>query len=741
MTTRDDPGLPEETPEQEAEFRRKINAVLDERARAREATTASLEGDMETYHGFKLKPVNALPGGVPVYEFADLPSIVPEDAVPISGSDPDAREWTSVIALSGVPTSDGRMLGADVGWRELPLTLMALLTTDEGHKGAFVAGRIDSIEQMPAAAAITAGLLSAPETPFPPDAVAYVGRGVFDDSWAGDEVMRLVASETLRGVSIDLAPEAVEVVEMPLAEGDTETTYLEIVTRGEIMGATVCPFPAFKEATIRVDSIGVESSEPVEEPVVASMRSRRPLRVVVAAAIVVNAPRVLAARDYSDGSMIAVHPTAEQCSALALEGGQPAGDLHCTLAFLPHPENVDFAKLNDVVAGVADAHDAIEGTVGGAGYFAAAPAAPPPAPEKPGTPDGDEVGDLAATPPAVADPETPADSEGEQGPGQGGDGNEEPLHPHVALVDAPGLSRMRSALCDAMDDAGIEYAQNHDFTPHITLGYEATPGVPAVAHGGQPVSFGHIAVHEGLNRTAHALRGRESMTASAAGLAPDAPPAEWFADPGLSEPTPLTITDEGRIYGHLATWGTCHVGLREACVQPPTSATDYALFHLGHVLAAEGDLVPVGTFTMDTGHAGLALGLRATQAHYDNTGTAVADVRVGEDETGIWFAGAIRPDLDARKVRALRAAQISGDWRPHEGSREFCAGLAVNVPGYPVVRPRTAVAASGQLLGLIAAGVDLAAPEATRSRVLELAERAHPGYLDERRDALAARVR
>src|SRR5699024_7344050 len=40
----------------------------------------------------------------------------------------------------------------------------------------------------------------------------------------------------------------------------------------------------------------------------------------------------------------------------------------------------------------------------------------------------------------------------------------------------------------------------------------------------------------------------ESITA---GAAPDSPPRGWFASPGLDEPTPITVTEDGRVFGHL----------------------------------------------------------------------------------------------------------------------------------------------------------------------------------------------
>ncbi len=734
-----------------------------------DATTASattLEGIMnDTWNGRALVATGAYTaGGVPVFELAgEVPGII--DGQKVMGM-PEARQWTAVLCLEGIPTGDGRLLTVgSIGWRDLPLTLMAMLQTDEGHDGAIVAGRIDEIERMPVAAAQTAGILPEREGGYPTDAIALVARGEFDRSWQGDEVMRLVGDKTLRGVSIDLATEDDEVVELEPEAGEDYGDMLYVVTSGKIMGATVCPFPAFAEASIMLEPLEtaetVEPTGAADEAIAAALATHGAERgywCQVNAPIILRRPVTAAARDYSSSAMIAVHPTPDQSSAMMLPGGQP--DHHVTLAFLPDTTGVDFAALNRLVGKVAAAHDTLEGTVGGAGYFGATPAPDAPA-EKPGDKPSDAEPDADADePPAktaaapakadepapVPDAETDADSEGEDGPAEPGDGATPMQHPHIALADVPGLSKMRAALCSAMDDAGVPYAQDHDFTPHVTLGYEAKPGTPAVHLAGQPLSFSHVVVHEGLNQTAHPLAGAEDakagVTASAAGLAPIHPPAAWFEDPALGELTPLTITDEGRIFGHLAPWGACHVGVTDACVQPPQSASGYALFHLGDVLCEAGELVPCGTLTLDTGHADLKLGSTAARMHYDHTGTGAADVRCGEDEHGIWFAGAIRPDLDASNVRKLRAARVSGDWRPVGGELELIAALSVNVPGFPIVRPRAAVAASGRVLALVAAGIDMRpSPLAERRRMLELAERARPGYLASRRRQLGELVR
>lgn len=170
---------------------------------------------------------------------------------------------------------------------------------------------------------------------------------------------------------------------------------------------------------------------------------------------------------------------------------------------------------------------------------------------------------------------------------------------------------------------------------------------------------------------------------TAAGIAIK-PPVEWFGDPELSQPTPITVSPDGRVKGHLALFGTCHIGFRE-CVTPPKGST-YAYFHTGEIEAADGELVAVGHLTFNTGHAALDASPAGAASHYDHTGTVAADVRVGEDEFGIWVSGALRPTLSDEQIREFRAAPLSGDWRKIAGRLELVAALAVNVPGFPVAR-------------------------------------------------------
>ena len=202
-----------------------------------------------------------------------------------------------------------------------------------------------------------------------------------------------------------------------------------------------------------------------------------------------------------------------------------------------------------------------------------------------------------------------------------------------------------------------------------------------------------------------------AVTASAVPL----PPLAWFTNPGFSELTPITITDDGRVFGHIAPWGTCHVGM-PGCVTAPFSQTEYAYFLTGGEKTSDGVTVPVGKLTVGGGHADPNAGFVAAAEHYDNVGTAVASVFAGEDEYGIWVAGMIVPGVSHESVTALQRSPISGDWRRIGGHLELVAAHAVNVPGFPVPRAKVKFAAGDQLS--LVASFSYKAPEAVEETIV-----------------------
>lgn len=389
--------------------------------------------------------------------------------VPGEGADPPENDlfWEGVIAVEGLVTSDGRyLMPGKIGHRDLPLSLMAQNITDDGHKGAFVAGKITEIRREKR-----------------PDlgegAIAIIGTGCFSSDEDGQRAQNWLKEEVLRHVSIDFAHEAVHALDKEtleiVAEEDLDFgTLLEggyvQGFEGKIMGATLCAFSAFEDATMEI-------------------------------------------------------------------------------------------------------------------------------------------------------------------------------------VDGPGRAIVASSF--AM---------------------------------------------------------RKVITASAAGLAPLAPPYEWFFKEEPDQPVPLTVTSEGQVFGHLALWDQCHRAMQSSCQLAPKSRSNYAYFHTGALTTDDGRKVNVGRITVgEGGHAPTTsyLGTEGAIEHYDKTGTVGAFVRATDGKHGIWLSGAVRSDCPSERVRDMEANPPSGDWREENYSLELCAALSVPVAGFPVPRYEAALVASGneeRIVSLVAAG-------------------------------------
>ncbi|MBM0227969.1 phage minor head protein, partial [Micromonospora sp. ATA51] len=190
-------------------------------------------------------------------------------------------------------------------------------------------------------------------------------------------------------------------------------------------------------------------------------------------------------------------------------------------------------------------------------------------------------------------------------------------------------------------------------------------------------------------------------TAAKRQVAPLYPPRAWFDDPGLTELTPITVTVDGRVFGHLAD-RDCHLSFLTGgqCVMPPDEG-GFDWFHRPEIQTAEGELVAVGHITASTGHADLSASAAAAVAHYDDTGTQVAVVRAGRDAHGTWVAGSLVPEATEDQVQLLRRSPLSGDWRWIGGARQLVAALCVNVGGFPVVRGRSS---GGRAYAMVASG-------------------------------------
>lgn len=281
---------------------------------------------------------------------------------------------------------------------------------------------------------------------------------------------------------------------------------------------------------------------------------------------------------------------------------------------------------------------------------------------------------------------------------------------------------------DATPDSVIDYyaPSNCKIIMRVTQGrisgaalcaFPAFPGavivpagteIPAATENGRPEADPSVVVDplgSPLGSTV-AYAPSEPIAASAviAHAASVRPPSEWFVEAvELAERLARTVvTDDGRVYGYVAFEDVCHIGFADQCLTIAAVGENFSHFMVGSVKAADCECeIPTGPIVLGTDHADRFVDARTATAHYDNTGSAVADVAVGRNEHGIWFAGALRQDATPEQVHALRASGVSGDWRKIGGNLELIAILAVNTPGFPAVA--AGITASGQV-SLVAAG-------------------------------------
>lgn len=563
---------------------------------------------------------------------------------------PEPVPWHGVLAPEGVPSGDRRKFAeGSLRWRDLPLPLSWQKVNADGHDGSVVVGRIDEIWR---------------------DGSLVKAKGVFLDTEEAAEVINMMAQGGLRGVSVD-ADDAT--MEFQNEDGSTpepdeddpldglllDDEQLMVFTDGRICGATLCAIPAFMEAQL---SLGVDESE-------ANLTASCQCELAIDEGPWDGSSSNYTDQQWYDATLIHLGEGDEKLvksnnklPILTPSGSLSRAGVHAAASRINQTDAPD-DQIKRAKAALRSAYKEL---------------------------DEDPPENIAA---AVDDLPT----------------LEEYLQ-FVKTEDGPGwlthpvdTDRLRDYWAHGEGAAKIGWGVPGDFNrcraqlakyikPQYLAGYCANRHYDALGFWpGRPVSADTLEASAGP---------AWSLTASGSG---DLPPRAWFEDPGLSEPSPITVTDDGRVFGHMAEWSTCHIGFPSECVTPPHSASNYAYFTTG-ALKTDGGDVAVGQLTLGTGHAGMRDNFKKTVAHYDNTGTAVADVAVGEDEHGIWVAGRVRPGVTDAQVAELKASALSGDWRKVRQGLELAAVLCVNVPGFPL--PRTSVAASaGEPVSLVAAGV------------------------------------
>ncbi len=209
----------------------------------------------------------------------------------------DGTPWEGVLAPEGVWSGDGRQFAPSaLTWAPLPLALKWQPEEDDGHDGAVIVGRIDTISRV-------GNLIHA--------------TGVMDDEGLyGAEALRLMQNRMLRGVSIrgddtdeedielvyptpgmdmPMVPEpgyAIQVPDQPEPEMPMDIPMPEpmgepkvIVHKARIRSATLCPEQAFVEAEILL------ADGDLEAPSLTTTAGPGPT-VVTAAAYTITIPEI-----------------------------------------------------------------------------------------------------------------------------------------------------------------------------------------------------------------------------------------------------------------------------------------------------------------------------------------------------------------------------------------------------------------------------------------------------------------
>ena len=577
--------------------------------------------------------------------------------------------WHGVLAPEGKWSGDGRRFAENaLSTRDLPLPLTWQKASADGHGGSVVVARIDKVERVDGEMRATGEFLASAEA---------------------DEVVGMIAEFGRFGVSVD-ADDA----EFEFDEESGKVTF----TSARIASASIVSIPAFAEAWVSLGDAPSDFMPPTDDcdPTDPDGDCYDPKAAddAVAAALVQAMTEAIdefvsdkpwsnfTQADYTDDQWYAACVLHKNGSSRAKsDNGLPIKEPSGTLN--RNGVHAAAARFNQVKASPeakASAARALRGAYGQIGEE---------------VPDAIKA-DLDAT---------------EFGRGPGWITNPEDtkrLHDYWTKPGEPGYVKIGWGTAGDFNrcrlEVGSEIAENSpDKTRFLNQ-------ICAQWH------HDALGFWPGHAPSEQALDGDPAPALSLVAAGGPKAPADWFTNPELDGVTHLTVTDDGRVFGHIAEWTACHIAYQGVCVSAPHSETDYAYYATGSVLLDDGTMARTGVISLGAGHADHRLGVRGAIEHYDSTSTGVADVCVGEDEYGIWCAGWIRPGTTEEQVVALRASDVSGDWREVGPDRmEMVAALACNVAGLPTVR-----VADGVQVSLVAAG--MVAQPVRRDPVDDLAE-------------------
>lgn len=669
-------------------------------------------------------------------------AVTAEDEAQVD-EEPDGRKvrrfGPMLIAPYGKKTGDKRRFATDsLTNRDLPIAVKWQREDQRGHSTSVVVGAIDEIEHRPGIGPFASGIIFSPD----PDQLPRLAEDVGE--------FMLLANQGIIGPSVDL--DDMEFRALPPENAPAEGEYAagdehpEIeVTRGRVSAVTMVVIPAFAD----VDKLHVEEVDAQEyasrhdaafAALTAAVRSQGWADLPLA-----DPGTTWDAEAAQQRIKAWAGDDMEKYARAFLWSGTPAGNLGSYKFPLA---DVIGGKLTLVPKAVTAASGILNGAMGGTTIPA---------------PDQARMKTVLATVRGRFDPDRNGDDDRSAATDTDNDRGAHGLDAETfaALVDVFGPeldgdestfgARFQALVAKLKGRKGI--SDPDAVAAEIGRAKYGKKGMARLRAGVSPSKVKPLAA--GAQKQLEAMVAAtvtgdwtgvgepvELLEAITASAVPAAAKAAWFQDPKLDKPTPLRITDDGRVFGHVADWRTCHTGFA-GCVRAPKSKTNYAYFHVGRTETDEGPLA-TGKLTIGGGHADTRAGFRAATEHYDNVASAVAEVRAGEDKHGIWVAGRILPDADPAKVEQMRRVPLSGDWRPIGGSLEMIAALGVNTPGFPI--PQVGLTASAgavdptdetQITALVAAGVLAPEQPSTTFDLDEVARRAARYVLDEQ--AFAAR--
>ena len=150
----------------------------------------------------------------------------------------------AVIALTGTPTSDGRMLSSDIelSFRSFPLPLMWCKQSTEGHLDSFTVGVIEEARVEGATVVASGYLLNTAEANEAADQIAHGVTGPSVDLAAAEWVLTDVDGVEPTAEAVDAMPE------------DATLELYQTITKAELIGTTLVATPAFGDTTLTLNT-------------------------------------------------------------------------------------------------------------------------------------------------------------------------------------------------------------------------------------------------------------------------------------------------------------------------------------------------------------------------------------------------------------------------------------------------------------------------------------------------------